>query len=270
MRLIFGWELDSAACPEMPEAGPCLGAAVVGPLGLIDVLERWLGLGCLQASAALRVAQQLARLQAVASDETFYTRSLQVDGWATARELLRWRDALVAGGWQGTWVQGGGSRLDAFAAVEAAGDPIAAGLADRVASLMQALESERERPPIGQLAVTTPPELLPPPWHRLLQRLAKLGTEVSMAVLSSRYGTEDLAAVQGQIGGRGRTRLAGDGSVFPDDFTIGEGWKGPIKQLGNAVPNPGRRDLRARNRAAHTRGTAATRRAKPTTTFGAA
>ena len=23
---------------------------------------------------------------------------------------------------------------------------------------------------------------------------------------------------------------------FPDTFRVGEGWKGPIKQLGNAVP----------------------------------
>jgi ATP-dependent helicase/nuclease subunit B len=145
MHLIFGWELDGGSCPETPEPRGCLGAAVVGPLGLVDVLERWLGLGGPETPTALRVAQQLARLQALPTAEAFFARSLEVDGWATARELLRWRDELIAGGWQGETVPDGGPRLDALTAVEASGLLLAPGLADRAAAIVRVLSASFSR-----------------------------------------------------------------------------------------------------------------------------
>lgn len=213
MKLVFGWELDGAAYPEIAAGRDGLGVGIVGPNGLMDILERWLGLGGPPVPVVLRVAQHLARVQAASPDEAFYAQSFAVDSWATARELLRWRDALVAGGWQGKPVDGGGSRLAAMTAIEAADLPLAPGPADRLRVLVSVLAAESRRPPIASITVTTPRALLPPPWPAILQRLSELGVDVNETGPTVSAEGDDIAAVRAQLAGQRAAAIAGDGSV---------------------------------------------------------
>jgi hypothetical protein len=143
----------------------------------------------------------------------FFTGSLAVDGWATARELLGWRDALVAGGWRGEQTAEGGPRLEALAAVEQCVSPLAPGSSDRLRAVYEVLLSESRRPPIASLKVVTPRHLLPPPWPHLLDRLADLGVTVEGPEPVHAVAAGDLGALQARLRGGGGTDLAGDDSV---------------------------------------------------------
>jgi hypothetical protein len=76
------------------------GAPVVGPAGLVTLLEAELGLGDPPSSVLDRVVAWRAKREAADGSERFWTRSLAADAWATARLLLGWRDDLVAAGWR--------------------------------------------------------------------------------------------------------------------------------------------------------------------------
>jgi hypothetical protein len=76
------------------------GAPVVGPAGLVTLLEAELGLGDPPSSVLDRVVAWQAKREAADGSERFWTRSLAADAWATARLLLGWRDDLVAAGWR--------------------------------------------------------------------------------------------------------------------------------------------------------------------------
>lgn len=213
MKLVFGWELDGAAFPEIAAGRDGLGVGIAGPNGLIDILQRWLGLGGPPVPVVVRVAQHLARVQAASPNDAFYAQSLKVDAWATARELLRWRDALVASGWQGERVDGGGSRLAAMTAIEASNLPLAPGPADRLRALVAALREEKRRPPIASITVATPRALLPPPWPAVLQRLSELGVNMDETQPALNAEGGDIAAVRAQLADRRAAPIVGDGSV---------------------------------------------------------
>ena len=213
MQLVFGWDLDGDAYPETVDGTAALGAAVVGPAGLVDVLERWLGLGAPAAAQALRIAQYLSRLREGGAADAFFAGSLAVDGWATARELLGWRDALVAGGWRGEPVTDGGARLQVLATLERHVRPLAPGSGDRLRAVREALLNERRRPPIAALRVVTPCHLLPPPWPALLDRLAALGVTVDGPPAERAVGAGDLAALQARLLGDRGAALVGDERV---------------------------------------------------------
>lgn len=78
--------------------GATAGSSFVGPLGALGVLEASLGLGRRPIGAGVRVGEALRGLSEVPG---FWSKSLSVDGLATARELLRWADTLRLEGWSG-------------------------------------------------------------------------------------------------------------------------------------------------------------------------
>jgi ATP-dependent helicase/nuclease subunit B len=102
MNIVFGIVADGDTYPDFPgTADGALGKPVVGPGGLVDILETQLGLTGPRTNEAIRIATYAskARLALRSDPERFFASSFSKDPWATSRLLLDWRDQLVAGGW---------------------------------------------------------------------------------------------------------------------------------------------------------------------------
>ena len=213
MRILFGWHLDGPCWPEtFAGTGASLDTDVVGPAGLVRHLETRLGLAGPEVSPALRIAQYLARLRAVDDGRCFFSRSLAADGWSVARMLLGWRDSLVEAGWTGA-IPGGGPRLDALAEVERAPGALAPGQGERLHTILEALNALR-RPPLPDLRLATPEELLPEAWRGLLRRLEACGTAVRPCRQPEPAADGDLAALARRLtGDPGEPAWRDDGSV---------------------------------------------------------
>jgi ATP-dependent helicase/nuclease subunit B len=140
-HLVFGLWADSGAWPETAERGePCVGSAIVGSQGLVGVLETALGLLGPEVPAIRRIAAMRAKLAAVGhARECFWTESFDKDEWATARELLSWRDTLVAAGWRAAGFAGDAGRLGDLAAAETTAPAMPHDPADRRAAVVEAL-----------------------------------------------------------------------------------------------------------------------------------
>ena len=102
MDIVLGLDLDQASYPDALGTAPAvLGKVVLGPKGFLGVLETRLGLTRPPVSQALRIAEYQKRLTALPGQH-FFSASLAVDGWSSAKELLSWRDTLFLAGWDGT------------------------------------------------------------------------------------------------------------------------------------------------------------------------
>ncbi|MFC0804602.1 PD-(D/E)XK nuclease family protein [Ensifer sp. P24N7] len=184
-------------------------AAVVGPAGLISVLEGQLGLLGPIVSRAARIASYLPKLRA-AGKGRFWIASFEKDPWATAATLLQWRDNLIAAGWHGKPV--GTGRIDDLAAAENAGTSLPLGLADRAVQLLQALPS-RSGLRLKRLTLAEPRALLPPLWLRLVDALEAAGVSIDQheGCVPAVEGS-DLRKVQGALAGEPPEPLEGDGT----------------------------------------------------------
>ncbi|RVE87058.1 PD-(D/E)XK nuclease family protein [Sinorhizobium meliloti] len=209
MHLVFGLSADGRVYPEATEAVGAIDAAVVGPAGLVGVLEVQLGLLGPSASRAVRIASYLAKLRA-AGDGRFWGASFEKDPWSTAATLLQWRDDLIAAGWQGNPI--GARRIDDLAAAEIVGTMLPPGLADRAVQLLDALPS-RPGLRLKRLTLAEPRALLPPLWRRMLEALAAVGVTVDQhdGCVAAAEGS-DLRQVQRALAGEGREQLTGDGT----------------------------------------------------------
>ncbi len=185
MQIRFGMELDAGCWPEF-EAGQqaLIGEVVLGPQGLIGVLETALGMVAGdEAPQALRIRQYMQRIQSLPEKQRFYSRSFEADAWATARELLAWRDELVMHGWQGD-AGDAPERIGALAEIEAAGVDLDHGLADRFQKVLQRLQNQHALP-LGRVILQEPRQLLPAPWRQMFAQLEQCGVAVEEAVPAS-------------------------------------------------------------------------------------
>ena len=198
MNIVFGWHLDGPTVPETPDGEAfALDAAVVGPVGLLALLETRLGVNGPATPPARRIAQYLARLRAVDDDHRFFSRSFAADAWATARLLLSWRDELAAAGWTAGSRSRKSERLNVMAQAEAVGEPaLAPWLPDRARSIVPHVRAAN---PIDELALVDDPERLPLVWRRLIDALAASGTRVARTVPAAGRASGDLATVQALI-----------------------------------------------------------------------
>lgn len=213
MQLIFGVAADGRVYPDFP--GPGMGAldeSVVGPAGLVNILETQLGLTGPRPVEAVRIAAYAGRLRAVVASnaQRFFAASLEKDPWATARLLLGWRDQLVAAGWSGNKIAS--RRLEDLAAAEAQEPVLPDGLSDRLRSLLVVLEG---RPPLllESLTLIEHRSILPLPWQRLVEMLGNCG--VVVRTLPRSAGAEpgsDLRRVQDFLADGSVMPLQGDGS----------------------------------------------------------
>ena len=222
MHVVFGWHLDGPTFPETPDGSDfALDGLVVGPLGLLDMLETRLGLNGPSVPAALRIAQYLARLRAIDDGNHFYSSSRIADEWSTARLVLSWRDELVSAGWSlkaATWQS---SRLDTLARVEAVEElPLGPGVPDRVRSVAAKVKDART---VEKLTLVDAPESLPLVWRKLFDALAEAGAEIAQPTSRPRAVTSDLTRVQAVLRGEPSKPLSGDGSfciVQTDDELV--------------------------------------------------
>lgn len=172
MDVVLGLEADGGGAPRhggQTRAG-AVGAPVVGPMGLLDLLETARGLAGPPVSDVVRIGAYQAILEKLAGRSCFWSRSLETDGWATARTLLRWRDELIAAGWrpEGAWRS---PRLADLAWAEAASEGLPRGAPDRIAALVGDLAS-RPRLPLSRLRLIDQREDHPAGLRRLVDAVA--------------------------------------------------------------------------------------------------
>lgn len=213
MDVVFGLHADGGAWPEHGGAGAgASGAPVIGPMGLIDILETARGLGSPPTSNVIRIASFQATLERLAGPARFWARSLEVDGWATARTLLSWRDELVDAGWSAEDACVGRRLADLSAAADAAAD-LPAGMADRTAALASDLLS-KPVVPIRRIRLMDPRDLHPAGLRRLFDRLEECGVSVEQLRIAP-------AAPQDTALGRLQRWMAEGGSIVGDpDGTV--------------------------------------------------
>ena len=180
MDLVFGLACDGRAYPDFPGTGRgIVHSAVVGPSGLIDVLEVQLGLTGPRRSEAVRIAAYAAKLKAaLVNSQVFYAPSFARDPWATAKTLLAWRDQLTATGWTGDAI--GTQRIDDLARAEGAAPPLPLGAPDRLRAILADL-ANRPHLLIKRITLVEPRDLLTPPYRRLIDQLEQCGVEIGRA-----------------------------------------------------------------------------------------
>lgn len=227
MRVVFGDAFDEGAWPG--PLGSADGRSAVldevwaGVEGLTQTLEVRLGLLQLERPTQAERAAELAReLRATAQTTTTATttttaqpwaRSLAVDPLATARSLLRLRDALVEVGVDSDTDP---ARLpERLAVVHRATRGVLPGRVDRTRAVIAALE-QGARARIDVVATVFDEEAATPLTRRLLRALEKGGAVVAPQALPRPIDDGgDLARAR-----NGGTGYAGDGSLLllrPDD-----------------------------------------------------
>ncbi|RJR55296.1 MAG: PD-(D/E)XK nuclease family protein [Desulfobacteraceae bacterium] len=179
MHIIFGYELDSASFPDaLGQEMACQGTAVLGPHGLLGVVETSLGLSGMQVPQAVRIGQYLKRLREFDDGGRFYSRSMQADAWSVAKQLLTWRDELVIAGWQRGVPKGASPRLRDLTAVEQLHHlELAPGIGDRLNNAIGTLNSTRKLD-IQLIQLIEPRLSLPQSWGRLFNALLQCDVRV--------------------------------------------------------------------------------------------
>ena len=235
MHIIFGCELDTGSYPDsLGNDEARQGIAVLGPAGLIGVLEKQLGLSGVRTHQAVRIGQYLRRLQAADTGEMFYSQSFQEDSWSTAKQLLAWRDSLVLSGWKGDLPKNSSRRLQELAAIEKAADlELSPGLGDRLTSILAALGNGRKLF-IRLLELVEPLGALPYVWDKLFSILSARGIRVegipgvTLKESGENNTSQDLAALQRALLERKPhvQPLDGDGSLLvlegDNEFEVSE------------------------------------------------
>lgn len=167
MNITFGLSLDSR---QGPSRRNFLRESMVGRMGLLGLLETYLGLARPDVSLARRVTGYLGHLRRCDNNHRFYSRSLEADNVGTAAELLSWRDEWRLAGWDGIAPADAPQRLRDMALVEqsASGD-LALGEAERLAAVVTALSTEPT--PIKSVLLVDPIESFPWGWRKVLALL---------------------------------------------------------------------------------------------------
>ena len=167
MKVTLGLALDGQRAIRPANR---LGDTDVGPLGLLGLLETYLGLQSLVVPTAERIVQYRDCLARCVTDSRFYARSFDVDELGTAALLLDWRDTWRLHGWDGRISEGAAKRLRDMADVEVeASMRVAPGIGERLGYVLPALESRQTG--ISEIALIDPVDAFPLAWRRVLQRL---------------------------------------------------------------------------------------------------
>ncbi len=174
MDIVFGLFADGGAIPDHGgiSAG-ALGAPVVGPSGLLDLLETIYGLSEPPTAHVVRIATWQSALAAVDQGQRFWSASFAVDAWSSARTLLSWRDMLVEAGWKAETPWPDGRIADLAAAANAAVD-FPASIADRVRRTADAI-TPTISDTIRRVRLIDQRAFLPCGWRLLFARLEEHG-----------------------------------------------------------------------------------------------
>jgi hypothetical protein len=147
-----------------------IGESVVGPLGMLGILETQLGLLRISPSQSERVMQLRQCLADARNGRRFYERSFDADELGTSATLLGWRDSWFEHGWAGTMPDAVSPRLRDMAAVEVlAGSKVAPSVGQRLADVAHQLD--RRRPQIDMVILHDALASFPLAWRRVLAKL---------------------------------------------------------------------------------------------------
>lgn len=212
MDLVFGLWADSGATPDHAGEPPgSLGRPVVGPVGLADILEIALGIGGPHKPHVVRIASFQSALETL-KGRFFWSDSLQMDPWATARTLLSWRDELIGIGWrpEAGWTE---PRLAHLAQASLAAVNLPVGLSSRLAIILDAL-GEMTVPPVSRIRLIDALAVHPSPLRRLMIRLREIGCVIEEIVV------EPAAPVNSSLGKLQRWILGAADAIDGADGTV--------------------------------------------------
>ena len=191
---------DGGAWPgPLAERSAATGEAWLGELGLLGVLETALGLGGPSPTSGERCAALVAGLRHC---DGFWSVSAENDPLGSARELLRWRDELIFGGWRANGV-GHPTRVEKLAQLE---EFVLPGVPDRLRTVLETIP--RRTVEIAQLDLFESRGDLPLLWRQVIDALESRGTTVLERELPEALAPGDLAAAR-----KGQFQLQGDGSL---------------------------------------------------------
>lgn len=214
LRIVFGEHLDGGAWPPVPD-GTALGMAVVGPLGLLSLVETFTGLGGPTVPAVHRIAIMRHRLARLGARPSFWKDSFEVDPWAVAREVLSWRDELIDAGWTARSIADPPPRLADLASLEALDEPmLPAGVADRLLVAANAIGAGLDHP-VSEIVVVDDRATMRPGIVRLLDQMEAHGVTVLYRPAGTGACTRngsDLARVQAWLSAGRAEALTGDGT----------------------------------------------------------
>jgi ATP-dependent helicase/nuclease subunit B len=218
MHITFGWGFDTArwfdpatatsTATSTTTATTCsgnLGSVTVGPNQFTDILATRLALSAPECDAPVRIAAYrsvLARVLETRDPHSWPVASFRADPWTVARELLSWRDQLVAAGWDASAADTDAPhRLQLLSAVEQvlSGEPgWSPGPADvlrEVDRTLSHLVDTGDPWPLGIDRVDLDGHLdeLPPVWRRITGNLRQLG--VDLGELRAPEPLEDLTLI---------------------------------------------------------------------------
>lgn len=166
MQVWFGPFLDGCVAPPSFQG---VGRAVVGRLGMLQLLEARLGLveGLETGLQRVEAYQQALQTELVGA---FYERSFEQDPLAVANRLLQWRDELMLEGWNPKETGNDAPiRLQTLARVEqrfsSVGEP------ERVVAILRALQNDGVQSGVDQLEVIGDRAILPRLWREVLDQL---------------------------------------------------------------------------------------------------
>lgn len=206
MKIRFDPDFDGGAWPgPLDGRDAAAGEAWLGEVGLLRRLETVLGLAGPSPAAAERAAGLVPGLRRV---QGFWTQSAEIDALGSARELLRWRDELVLGGWDGR-EEGMPERVAAIAQL---GPDVIPGLPDRLWAVYETMA--RRSAEVDTLELLEPVAALPRAWQAVLRRLAEQGTSVVEVELEPTACRGDLAAARAP---KFRPRLDGSLQLLRSD-----------------------------------------------------
>lgn len=231
----FGLHLDGQRAVKPADR---LGEIVVGPLGLLNILETHLGLLGDQPSRAERIVQYRECLAKMDDASRFYHASFATDPLGTAATLLEWRDLWHLHGWDGGFGNGAASRLADLAAVEdLVGKHLAPSLGERLVRVRQELDART--PPIRSVRLVDSPEALPKRWRDVLEKLPATAVTAEDAAGEGFLGKLQAALRQAAAGEKtciawperkpalpGRTTAASGLCGARRGFLPARGWRG--------------------------------------------
>lgn len=203
----FTLEISCVGGTVPPVAGGAeFGVIRGGPEELLRWLETQLGLGPSRDGESHRIACYARRVDAAAVETI--AESITADRWEAAAVLLRRRDALRMGGWDGGPIPVDCSVVQAIAEIEAEqggilcrrGDMSTYGEAERLDEITNALDCGQRLPP-HRVVLLEPLEHWPWRWQRVIERLEHAMAEdrVPQSERTSSLGLLQRAAMAGEI-----------------------------------------------------------------------
>ena len=167
MRITFGLLLDGERGWRPSNR---LGESILGPLGLLNVLETRLGLLRAECAHARRVTQYRECLKRCDTPDRFYHASFRIDPLGVSASLLSWRDTWYLHGWNGEAPSVSGIRIADMAAVEtAARSLVVPSIGERLVRVAELLSKQQSK--IESVELVDPMEAFPKRWREVLLKL---------------------------------------------------------------------------------------------------